>query len=103
MSEEQTPQVDYIPDSKASDDSGQPKVSCKNCFHKDLCYWYTQLFTIEEGMKQASIKIKLPYDASILATSCTRFITNKGETAPEPEKTQDEKELVEESNGQSNP
>ena len=96
MSQQPDSQVDFIPDSaKEKEDSKEgPAISCKNCFHQDICYWYTQLFTIEEGMKQASIKIKLPYDASILATSCTRFITKKGETAPEPEVTQDEAELA---------
>ncbi len=94
--------VDYVADSEKETDEEDkdPVVSCKNCYHRDVCYWYTQLFVLQEGMKQAKnpVKVKLPFDASILAQNCNQFITKDGIGPLQPEKTQDEKELIEEEN-----
>jgi hypothetical protein len=91
-------QVDFISDTDKAKEEGvdTPVINCKNCFHGDVCYWYTQLFVLEGGMKEAKgIKVKLPFDASILATNCNGFITKRGVEAPPPEVTQDPKDLEE--------
>jgi len=97
MSSEEN-QVDFVSDTdRAKEDHIEgPPINCKNCFHGDVCYWYTQLFVLEEGMKKAQgIKIELPFNSSILAQKCSGFITKRGEEAPAPEVTQDPDALEE--------
>lgn len=63
-------QVDYVPDSEKEK---EPALSCKNCFHGDVCYWFTQLHVLNEGMKMGETT-ELPFSASILATKCKKFV-----------------------------
>lgn len=53
-----------------------PPISCKNCIHKDVCYFLTQLHTLGEGMKCSKI-CELPYSPNILAIKCSKFESNK--------------------------
>ena len=78
---EKESQVDYVPDSEKEKEekSPEPFNSCKNCFHKDVCYWYTQLVTLNEGMKLGKTTV-LPFDPAILGTKCNKFITKSGVT-----------------------
>jgi hypothetical protein len=98
--QEEENQVDYVADSEkdTEENEKEPTISCKNCYHRDVCYWYTQLFVLQDGMKQAKppVKVALPFDASILAQQCNQFITKDGIGPREPEKTQDEAELAQE-------
>lgn len=90
----ETNQIDYVPDSKKKDKGDVPVINCKNCFHSDLCHWFNQVHNLSESMKQAKIKIKLPYDPTILAQNCSAFVTKKGVIAPPPEVTKDGDEPV---------
>lgn len=72
-------EVDYVPDSEKEPepDPKEPFNSCKNCFHKDVCYWYTQLNTMNEGFKAGKVT-QLPFDPAIIGTKCSAFITKGG-------------------------
>jgi hypothetical protein len=94
-------QVDYVPDSEkdAVPDEFVPKVSCKRCIHKDVCYFLTSLDQNRQAFKCSGI-CELPYDINILATTCKKFDDGKSiadkmtehDDAPTPE---DEIEVVE--------
>lgn len=65
-----TSEVDYIPDSQKEK---EPQRSCKNCFHSNVCYWFTQLHVLNESMKMGQTT-KLPFAPSILASECNAFV-----------------------------
>jgi len=70
VEEEGTPQeqVDYVPDSKkdgSGDTEPEPKITCKKCIHKDVCYFLTRLCDEDAQMKQSGIT-RLPFSPYML-------------------------------------
>ena len=47
-------------------------ISCKNCVHKDVCFFLTQLNQFEEMCKCTKIT-ELPFSSYILALKCVKF------------------------------
>ena len=73
-------QVDYTPDSETQDNKEkEPKVTCKKCIHKDICYFLTRLTDEAKSMEMSGIT-KLPFKPEMLAIHCRLYVTKNGET-----------------------
>ncbi len=80
-------QVDYVPDSKKDGtDEKEPKITCKKCIHKDVCYFLTRLVDEDEQMKNSGIT-RLPFSPYMLALHCKLYVTKNGETLDQKEET----------------
>ncbi len=76
MSTELDNQVDFIPDTEKVETPPEHPITCKNCIHKDVCYFLTQLDQNRQSFKLSGI-LELPFDINILATTCRKYETTK--------------------------